>query len=85
MRCSLLRPKWRTTGRVWVRRRRTLLGCTPPKEYCGFSSFVSIRDPLTCLVAEFSLDVHTADSHFHVHSEPMRRSASNEASSTTTG
>ena len=26
MRCSLLRPKWRTTGRVWVRHRRTLLG-----------------------------------------------------------
>lgn len=24
MRCSLLRPKWRTTGRVWVRHR-----CTP--------------------------------------------------------
>ena len=26
MRCSLLRPKWRTTGRVWVTHRRTLLG-----------------------------------------------------------
>lgn len=26
MRCSLLRPKWRTTGRVWVRHRRTPLG-----------------------------------------------------------
>ena len=23
MRCSLLRPKWRTTDRVWVRHRRT--------------------------------------------------------------
>lgn len=27
MRCSLLRPKWRTTDRVWVTHRRTLLGC----------------------------------------------------------
>ena len=26
MRCSLLRPKWRTTGRVWVTHRRILLG-----------------------------------------------------------
>lgn len=26
MRCSLLRPRWRTTGRVWVTHRRTLLG-----------------------------------------------------------
>jgi len=26
VRCSLLRPKWRTTGRVWVTHRRTLLG-----------------------------------------------------------
>ena len=26
MRCSLPRPKWRTTGRVWVTHRRTLLG-----------------------------------------------------------
>jgi len=26
VRCSLLRPRWRTTGRVWVRHRRTLLG-----------------------------------------------------------
>lgn len=26
MRCSQLRPKWRTTGRVWVTHRRTLLG-----------------------------------------------------------
>lgn len=26
MRCSLLRPKWPTTGRVWVTHRRTLLG-----------------------------------------------------------
>lgn len=26
MRCSQLRPKRRTTGRVWVTRRRTLLG-----------------------------------------------------------
>lgn len=28
MRCSLLRPKWRSTGRVWVTHRRTLLGWT---------------------------------------------------------
>jgi hypothetical protein len=26
VRCSLRRPKWRTTGRVWVTHRRTLLG-----------------------------------------------------------
>jgi hypothetical protein len=26
VRCSQLRPKWRTTGRVWERHRRTLLG-----------------------------------------------------------
>jgi hypothetical protein len=26
VRCSLLRPTWRTTGRVWVTHRRTLLG-----------------------------------------------------------
>jgi hypothetical protein len=26
VRCSQLRPKWRTTGRVWVTHRRTLLG-----------------------------------------------------------
>jgi hypothetical protein len=26
VRCSLLRRKWRTTGRVWVTHRRTLLG-----------------------------------------------------------
>lgn len=28
MRCSLLRPKWRTTGRVWVTHRRTPPGGT---------------------------------------------------------
>jgi hypothetical protein len=26
VRSSLLRPKWRTTGRVWVTHKRTLLG-----------------------------------------------------------
>ena len=55
MRCSLPRPKWRTTGPVWVTHRRTRLGVDHSDSAVGHSDRHGSETPGTQLPREWSI------------------------------